>query len=162
MGFLLINHAGLSLKWYNISKKEIWVNYMKFYIASTLQNIDLVRIATYLFKQNDFYHTYDWTLNEQASTFEDMRFISDAQREGISDADFIVVILPGDKGTHVEIGMSLASKKRIYLYSPDEDIYDLERATSFYFLSEIRPFVGQFSDFISFVIKSENNLILLH
>lgn len=135
---------------------------MRFYIASSIQNRDLVRVASFLFSQNEFIPTYDWTMIEQAATFEELRFIGDEAKQGIKDADFVVVILPAGNGSHVELGMAMALNKRIYLYSPDEEIYNMDKTITYYFLPEIRPFVGQIADFISFVIKCENNHLILH
>lgn len=138
------------------------MNDVKFYISSNQQNQDLVRVAAFLFKQNEFIHTYDWTMNEKAETFEELRFTGEEAKEGIEEADFFVLILPADESCHMELGMALALNKRIYLYSPDEEIYDVEKAIPYYFLPQIRPFVGQIADFISFVIKCENNNVILH
>lgn len=135
---------------------------MKFYISSSYENRDLVRAAAFLFNQNEFINAYDWTVNERASTFEELRYIGDETKQGIKDADFFVVILPASTMSQIELGMAMALNKRIYLYSPDENIYQLDNAVPYYFLPEIRPFVGQIADFISFVIKCENNNVVLH
>lgn len=135
---------------------------MRFYIASSYHNRDLVRVASFLFSQNDLIQTYDWTMNEKAATFEELRYIGEEAKQGIIDADFVVIILPAGKGSHLELGMAMALNKRIYLYSPDEEIYNMDKTVTYYFLPEIRPFVGQLADFISFVIKCENNNAVLH
>ena len=135
---------------------------MKFYISSSYENRDLVRVASFLFSQNEFTNTYDWTFNEKAETFEEFRIIGEEEKAGILEADFFVMILPAGKGSHVELGMAIATNKRIYLYSPDEEIYNLENTETYYFLPEVRPFVGGMAEFISFVVKSENNMVVLH
>jgi nucleoside 2-deoxyribosyltransferase len=101
-------------------------------------------------------------MNEKAATFEELRYIGEEAKQGIIDADFVVIILPAGKGSHLELGMAMALNKRIYLYSPDEEIYNMDKTVTYYFLPEIRPFVGQLADFISFVIKCENNNAVLH
>ena len=135
---------------------------LKFYIASSYENRNLVRAASFLFDQNDFLNSYDWTLNDKAETFEEYRLIGEEEKQGIIESDFFVMILPAGKGSHVELGMALALDKRIYLYSPDEEIYNMEKTDTYYFLQGVKPFVGQIADFISFVIKSENNNVVLH
>jgi len=135
---------------------------LKFYISSSHQNRDLVRIASFLFTQSEFIHTYDWTMNDKAATFEELRFVGEEAKQGILDADFFVMILPAGKTSHIELGLAMALNKRIYVYSPDEEIYNLDKAVPYYFLPEIRPFVGQIADFIPFVIKRENNSVILH
>ena len=101
-------------------------------------------------------------MNEKAATFEELRFIGEEAKKGIIDADFFVMILPTGKSSHMELGMAMALNKRIYVYSPDEEIYNLDKTVPFYFLPEVRPFVGQIADFISFVIKRENDSVILH
>lgn len=135
---------------------------MKFYISSSFDNRDVVRVASFLFNQSEFINTYDWTLHDKAVTFEEFRMIGVEEERGIKDADFFVILLPAGKGSHIELGMALALNKRIYLYSPDEEIYNLDTTETYYFHPEIRPFVGQMADFISFVIKTENNHVVLH
>jgi nucleoside 2-deoxyribosyltransferase len=135
---------------------------MNFYIASSYENRDLVRVASFLLNQNEFTNTYDWTLNEKAVTFEELRTIGEEEKQGIKEADFFVMILPAGRGSHIELGMALALNKRIYLYSPDEEIYNMDTTESYFFLPDVRPYVGGVAEFISFVIKSENNTVVLH
>ena len=135
---------------------------MKYYLSSSFENREMAHVASYLLNHNNFIHTYDWTQNEKAATFEELRFVGEKEREGILEADFFILFLPAGKTSHTELGMALALKKRIYIYSPNEDIYDLDKTSNLYFLPEVRPFVGQIADFIPFIIKSENNIVLLH
>jgi nucleoside 2-deoxyribosyltransferase len=131
---------------------------MKFYIASGLLNKDNVKyVATYL-KSCGFVHTYDWTQNERADSVEKLKMIGEAERIGVLDADFLIVLLPGGKGTHIELGMALALHKRVYLYSPNEDINNFSTTSTFYFLEEIIPFIGPLDTFCKMVIENEITL----
>jgi len=54
-----------------IKRREI----MKFYIASSLKNIDQVRYVSKRLKNKGFIHTYDWTVNENVTTLEKLKAI---------------------------------------------------------------------------------------
>jgi nucleoside 2-deoxyribosyltransferase len=55
--------------------------------------------------------TYDWT--KQVALFE---------RRGVEEADYVVVLLPGGRGTHVELGIALATGKRVVIWSADSRV----------------------------------------
>jgi hypothetical protein len=74
------------------------------------------------------------------------------------NADFLIVLLPGGKGTHVELGIALAQHKRVYLYSANEDINDFSKTSTFYFLEEIIPYIGPLDNFINMVLENERLL----
>jgi nucleoside 2-deoxyribosyltransferase len=133
---------------------------MKFYIASGFQNRETVQYVAEHLKSKGFVHTYDWTQNERADTANKLKMIGEKERTGVLDADFLVVLLPGGKGTHVELGMALADQKRIYLYSPNGEIHHLSTTTTFYFLDEVVPFVGHIEDFILKVLENEKTYSL--
>jgi hypothetical protein len=58
------------------------------------------------------------------------------------EADFIIVILPVGKGSHIESGMALCQGKKIYLYSRDAEIDNFETTNTFYHLPEVRKIIG--------------------
>jgi nucleoside 2-deoxyribosyltransferase len=133
---------------------------MKFYIASGLQNKENVQFVASHLKSCGFIHTYDWTQNGRADSAEKLKSIGEDERIGVLDANFLIVLLPGGKGTHVELGMALAQHKRVYLYSPNEDINDFSMTSTFYFLEEIIPYIGSLDDFIMMVLEKEKSFIL--
>ncbi|WP_411955079.1 group-specific protein [Alkalibacillus sp. S2W] len=94
----------------------------KFYVASSFKNKDAVRLVSNELINKGFVQTYDWTKNERASTFEDLRDIGQKEKEAVMEADFIIVLLPAGKGSHIEFGIALGQGKRIYLYSSDESV----------------------------------------
>ena len=81
--------------------------------------------------------TYDWTLNERADTAEELQRIGLLEKVAIEDSKLVLIVLPGGKGTHVELGLAIAGKKKIILYAPDHKIMDAEFSTTFYHLPEI-------------------------
>lgn len=131
---------------------------MKFYIASSLDNIEMVRHVAGQLKQKGFFHTYDWTVNGRANNLEKLKKIGQEEKEAVMQSDFIIIILPGGKGTHIEFGIALGLSKRIYLYSPDDEINDPSKSSTFYQLPEVNKFVGEINSFIEEVVVQETQL----
>lgn len=104
---------------------------MRYYIATTLKNVEehhLVR--DYL---NDYYGwtlTYDWTAHGSVldNSLDVRQRIALTEEAGIRSADVVVAILPGGRGTHIEIGFAIAYNKPVILYANKESLtkeYDL-------------------------------------
>lgn len=126
---------------------------MKFYIASSFSNKDKVRYVSEKLKNNGYTHTYDWTKNERASTFNDLRGIGQQEKAAIIEADFIVVLLPAGKGSHIEFGIALGHNKQIYLYSPNEEVNNFEITSTFYHLPEVEIVVGTIDNLVKILIS---------
>ncbi|WP_112180454.1 nucleoside 2-deoxyribosyltransferase [Paraliobacillus zengyii] len=132
---------------------------MKFYIASSLNNIEIVINVAGQLKQAGFIQAYDWTANERADNLEKLKKIGQKEKDGVLESDFIIIILPGGKGTHIELGIALGLNKRIYLYSPNEKINDPSTSSTFYQLPEVKKFVGEINSFIADVVIRETKLV---
>lgn len=79
--------------------------------------------------------SYDWTAhgNEKPSTKERLQEIAILDLRGVELADFLIVLLPGGGGTHLEIGFAIASGKKIFLHSEDPGLFELgPQANAFY------------------------------
>lgn len=122
------------------------MNAMKFYVASSFKNIPMVRAVTESLRAAGHRLTYDWTQNERASTAKDLERIGQDEKRAILEADVVIVLLPGGKGTHVELGIALAWEKSIYLYSKVP--LSLNDSTTFYHLPEIRHITGGLDEFL--------------
>jgi nucleoside 2-deoxyribosyltransferase len=123
----------------------------KFYVASSFRNIDAVRYVTGKLVERGYVHTYDWTTNEKAKgslTLEDLKTIGENEKKAVMESDFIVVLLPGGKGTHIELGIAIGQGKRIFLYSPDREIDNVETTSTFYQLPEVEKCYGTFDDLL--------------
>ncbi|MBX0359566.1 group-specific protein [Halobacillus sp. Nhm2S1] len=123
----------------------------KFYVASSFKNIDDVRYVSDYLEKHGFIHTYDWTRNERASSFEDLKQIGTLEKEAVQEADFLIVILPAGKGSHIEFGIALAEGKRIFLHSPNDEVSQFETTSTFYHLTEVIKSVGDLSDLLKLV-----------
>ncbi|WP_212973966.1 group-specific protein [Bacillus sp. J14TS2] len=125
----------------------------KFYIASSFINIDTVRYVSNELKSKGYIQTYDWTKNIRASTFEDLKEIGCQERDAVMEADFIIVLLPAGKSSHIEFGIALGQRKRILLYSPNDEVNNFETTSTFYHLSEVEKCIGTIDDLIAMVTK---------
>ncbi|MBO0996124.1 group-specific protein [Bacillus sp. SD088] len=125
----------------------------KFYIASSFNNIDTVRYVSNELKSKGYIQTYDWTKNVRASTFEDLKEIGRQERNAVMEADFIIVLLPAGKSSHIEFGIALGQRKRILLYSPNDEVNNFETTSTFYHLYEVEKCIGTIDDLVAMVTK---------
>lgn len=102
-------------------------------------------------KSRGFIHTYDWTQNERASTIEQLKEIGQREKEGGMEADFLIVLLPAGKGSHIEFGIALGQGKKIYLYSPNDDVNNFETTSTFYHLPEVEKCIGTLEELVDIV-----------
>ncbi|NGX48674.1 MAG: hypothetical protein K940chlam5_00264 [Candidatus Anoxychlamydiales bacterium] len=98
---------------------------MKFYIATSLaraKDHNIVRDALM-----DLGHTltYDWTTHGsvKCTTPEKLRLVCQQELLGIKRADLLIVLIPGGFGTHVELGATIATNKKIILFSSEEKYF---------------------------------------
>lgn len=103
----------------------------KFYIASSFKNINEVRYVSKMLKDKGFIQTYDWTLNERAASYEALEKIGQEELAAVIDCDLINVILPAGKGSHIELGIALGIGKKIFLYSPNKEVNNLDATSNF-------------------------------
>lgn len=130
----------------------------KFYVASSFKNVKSVHYVTSQLVAKGYIHTYDWTKNVNArkthtSTLEDLIEIGQHEMKAVMESDFIVVLLPGGKGTHIELGMALGHKKKIFLYSQDGAINNLENTSTFYHLPEVEKCYGTLDNLLEKVTE---------
>ncbi|WP_026908430.1 nucleoside 2-deoxyribosyltransferase [Paucisalibacillus globulus] len=124
---------------------------MKFYIASGLDNKEKVQLVRDKLLESGHTHTYDWTKNNRASTEEELRKIGTDERNAVLESDVVIVLLPGGKGTHTELGMAIGLEKEIYLFSSDK--LDPTTATTFYYVDGINHYDGDIDSFVSYLIE---------
>lgn len=128
---------------------------MKFYIASSFANIKKVREAAGLLKAQGFEQTYDWTENTRASSIEDLKRIGQLEREAVCEADFLVVLLPAGKGSHIELGIAAGQGKPVYLLSESEEFFEFDVTSTFYYLPEVKILIGNLKENMDHICKKE-------
>ena len=89
-----------------------------FYIASGLGGAIRAREIAQALVRRGFVWTYDWTAH--GSVQHDMDGLgpktAEAEMNGVACADFVVVLLPGGRGTHAELGAALALGKPALIF----------------------------------------------
>ncbi len=99
---------------------------MNYYIASSLENAPTVQKLAAKLNAQGWTQTYDWTTHGgvQGLNTEQMAEIAKNEIQGVRDADIVIVLLPGGRGTHVELGAAIAMNKLVFLYGKYErDFY---------------------------------------
>jgi nucleoside 2-deoxyribosyltransferase len=124
---------------------------MKFYIASGLDNKEKVQWVRDSLLEAGHSLTYDWTKNNRATTEEQLREIGTDERNAVLDSDVVLILLPGGKGTHTELGMAIASGKKIHIYSSEK--LDPTTATTFYYVDGVERFNGELESFLRDMIE---------
>ena len=127
---------------------------MKFYVASGFQNKEKVRFVAAELIKCGWCHTYDWTQNTRANTLEDLQRIGKLEKDAVAEADVVIVLLPGGKGCHIELGMAIAGNKKIFLFSPDQTVMNMETTSTFYHLPEVELCLGTIEELINKVKAS--------
>ena len=95
---------------------------MKIYIATGLKNFERQReLAKQLVKEGHEI-TYDWTVhgsvNDEPESVK--AEVSTNEVQGVLDADAVVVLLPGGRGTNFEFGQAIGLGKPVILVGTKE------------------------------------------
>lgn len=121
---------------------------LKFYVASSFKNKEQVKYVSHELTIKGFVHSYDWTKNDRPTTLKALTEIGIKEKEAVMNSDVVIVLLPGGKGSHIELGMAIAAKKKVFLYSPDNDIDDFALTSTFYQLPEVQKVIGTIDDLL--------------
>lgn len=109
---------------------------MKFYIASRLENAEEVKRVANVLKAAGHEQTYDWTAHGSVEDEGEPRMaeVALAETNGVANADLVLVLLPGGRGTHTELGIAIGRGKAILLCGFNEGILrgTVKRQCSFY------------------------------
>lgn len=132
---------------------------MKYYIATRLSRVSEHNDLRDQLQALGHEITYDWTIhgNVRGLGRDAVRTIEKKEKQGVKDADFVIVLLPGGRGTHVEIGMSIAWEHPIIMHAdPVHGFFKYDDRTSLFYHDEyITPCEGSLSDIIDEVKRLE-------
>lgn len=133
---------------------------MKYYIATALKNAKNHNIVRDGLNKLGHEITYDWTTHGSVKHKgkEVLREKGNLEQKGIEEANFVVVLLPGGRGTHTELGMAIALGKKVIIWCSEEDKYFFEacdKTCIFYHLEEVDRVVGRFEELPSII----NNIL---
>jgi len=126
-----------------------------FYITSSLKNKENVRFLSERLKQEGFILTYDWTQNDRITSIEQLRDIGKKEIDAVKKSDFIVVLLPAGKGSHIELGIALGNGIKTYLYSQNDEINDIEKTSTFYHQDGIHKCKGSVDELITIILMDQ-------
>lgn len=101
-----------------------------YYIASRLENAPRVRELKRILDARGWRHSYDWTVHGSVQNDgpDVIREVATHEAVGVASAQVVIVLLPGGRGTHTELGMAIALAvvhepcKRIVLLSESSEI----------------------------------------
>tara|TARA_Y100000034_G_scaffold136791_1_gene215803 strand:- start:1470 stop:1868 length:399 start_codon:yes stop_codon:yes gene_type:complete len=92
---------------------------MRFYIASRLADELYAKEIASVLKGRGHEQTYDWTAHGSMQHSPDKwADTAAAELAGVAAADVVVVVTPGGRGTHVELGAALALGKKVLIWIP--------------------------------------------
>ena len=129
---------------------------MRFYIASGLENIDRVKTVIGTLTEKGHEITHDWTLHGdvRGEGEETMSSVANAEAFAVISSDCVILMLPGGRGTHTELGLALASRsnKRIILWSETGDEFGGgEKTCGFYHHSAVERLCCSFDELLDYV-----------
>lgn len=117
---------------------------MRYYIASRIENSENVKSLHALLGAAGWSCTYDWSahgsVRGEGVTRATLDRVAQNEIDGVVDADVVIVLLPGGRGTHVELGAAVAVGIPVVLWSPDpeRDFSTDERTSAFYHIGWIQ------------------------
>ena len=108
---------------------------MKIYIATRIENAEAARsLATDLISKGHEI-TYPWWEHGAvyASGAARIKEVATFELNGVERADAVIAILPGGRGTHVEIGAGIAGGKRVILLG-DPSLFEIGKTICAFYM----------------------------
>ena len=108
---------------------------MNYYIATRLDRVEQHNKVRDFLLERGYELTYDWTHHGsvQNVSLDRLNEVAHRDLQGVMDADFVIVMLPGGFGTHTELGAAIASGKKVFIHTEDHDHFQLgEKTIAFY------------------------------
>lgn len=129
---------------------------IKFYIASSFANKEKVRAAADSLKEYGYIQTFDWTANLRAASIDELKSYGELERRAVLESDFLVVLLPAGKGSHIEMGIAIGQGLPVYLVSETEEFFDFDVTSTFYHIPQVKILIGPVYDSIEYIRKTEH------
>ena len=90
----------------------------RYYIATSFHNKEAHKECRRFFSDMGYELTFDWTVYPFIADPYVMCTVAVKEMDAVIAAGFVVVLLPGGRGTHAEIGAALALNKPVFLVAP--------------------------------------------
>jgi nucleoside 2-deoxyribosyltransferase len=116
----------------------------RFYLATQKDRSAEADALSAALKLHGWERTLAWT--DQDGGPERHGAIALAEIAGVSEADVLIVLLPGGYGTHVEIGAALALGKPVILYAPDQRTLETPYPCVFHYHPGVKRLVSDTLD----------------
>ncbi|HTV54774.1 MAG TPA: nucleoside 2-deoxyribosyltransferase [Terriglobia bacterium] len=116
-----------------------------FYLATAKDRGEELATLVDTLKSHGWERTYAWNGEDEGGTaqFSD---VAVKELKGVADADVLIVLLPGGRGTHVEIGAALALGKPVVIHSPNRDILVKPYPCAFHYHPGVKLLVSEAID----------------
>lgn len=85
-------------------------------------------------------------MNERATTIEDLWGIGTKEFEAIRSSDFVVILLPAGKGSHVELGIADGTGVPVFLHDSTDSMTNVETTSTFYHIANVVQLPCEFED----------------
>lgn len=108
---------------------------MKYYIATSLSRMSEHNSVRDSLRNLGYEISYDWTTHGSVKLVSKKRLqeVASLELQGVLEADFVLILLPGGNGTHLEFGFALAKGKKIFLHSEDSSLFELGTQTNAFY-----------------------------
>jgi hypothetical protein len=104
-----------------VAAPEEHVAPLRVYVATSLDHAHRAQAVQRELRARGHEITYDWTTHGSVQSQGDARMaeVAAAELQGVTEADVLVAILPGGRGTHIEIGVALGLGLPVVLLEQD-------------------------------------------
>ncbi|UTH15073.1 nucleoside 2-deoxyribosyltransferase [Macrococcus epidermidis] len=127
---------------------------MKYYIASSFANKEIVNQTINSLNNLGFINTYNWTLNEKADNKLKLKTIGIEELNAVKDADILIAILPGGKGTHIEMGIAIGCNKPVLIAYFNKELISVDNSATFYHLDKVKHILVTKENIVDKLVKT--------
>lgn len=129
---------------------------MKYYIATGLENHELHNVIRDHLAILGHSITYDWTIHGPvwSKGVERCTVVAVHELLGVKEADFVIVLLPGGRGTHIELGIALAAGRKVYFVSNNPEHHAAAPDVCAFYLHPLVQHFFNWEDVITWVKTS--------
>jgi len=127
---------------------------MNFYTASSFRNIKDVRFINDRLIRQGHQLTYDWTRAERVETAAELNRIGQLELGAVQTSDYLILVLPAGKGSHVEFGVALAEQIPVFLCMTDATGWTGPEASTFYHVGDVTLCVGAVDDWVRAILDA--------
>ncbi len=117
----------------------------RFYLSTRLDRSGQATELLAKLKTRGWERTFEWETSEPL-TIEEFSKLACSQMAAISEADIVIVLLPGGRGTYAEVGASLALGKPVIVYAPDCETLDKPYPCTFHHHPNVKLVVSEHLD----------------